>query len=78
MPLHTHTTICGIILLLNTYGINMRHMPIQFGHISYYLHGNVNSSSFNSIYYSHSNYICNVHLGYLVGCRLESSWARIY
>jgi hypothetical protein len=37
-------------------------------------HGDMISRSFNPTYFHHNKQISNVHLGYHVGFKLESSW----
>lgn len=49
MPLHTPITIDGIMLLLNTFGINTRYTRIKFGYMSYDIHGDMDRSSFEPI-----------------------------
>jgi hypothetical protein len=46
--------------------------------IYYDLHGDVNLSSFSSVYCGRNNYISNIRVGYLLGFRLWSSWKRFY
>jgi hypothetical protein len=64
MALHTHPIIDYIILLLNTFLINRRHILTVWSCTSYYLHGNISLSSFWPVYCHHNTNISSVSLCY--------------